>query len=96
MKIEGFIWYSDIVEKLESKHGVTISEVESIFKKKPEFRKIEKGHYQGENLYRALGKSYAERYLTVFFIYKVTREALVISARDMSKQERRNYAKRKK
>jgi uncharacterized DUF497 family protein len=96
MKIEGFIWYTDIVEKLEKKHRVTIEEVESLFGGKPFFSKIEKGHVLGENLYRALGRSNSERYLTVFFIYKTTREALVISARDMSSRERRYYGKRKK
>jgi uncharacterized DUF497 family protein len=96
MKIEGFIWYTDILEKLENKHRVTIDEVESLFERKPVIRKIEKGHVQGENLYRALGQSHNGRYLTVFFIYKATREALVISARDMSDRERRYYAKRKK
>jgi len=96
MKIEGFIWYTDILEKLENKHNVTTDEVESLFKGNPVIRKIEKGHFQGENLYRALGQSHHGRYLTVFFIYKATRDALVISARDMSNRERRYYAKRKK
>lgn len=96
MKIEGFIWYSDILEKLENKHDVTTVEVESLFRRKPVIRKIEKGHVQGENLYRALGLSHNGRYLAVFFIYKATREVLVISARDMSDRERRYYAKRKK
>ena len=96
MKVEGFIWYPDILDKLESKHHVTIGEVESLFEGKPIFRKIEKGHILGENLYRALGQCQSGRYLAVFFIYKVTKEALVISARDMSNHERRIYAKRKK
>jgi uncharacterized DUF497 family protein len=96
MKIEGFIWYTDILEKLESKHNVTTDEVENLFNRRPVIRKIEKGHVQGENLFRALGQSHNGRYLTVFFIYKATREALVISARDMSARERNYYAKRKK
>jgi len=96
MKIEGFIWYVDVADKLESKHSVTINEVESLFSRKPVFRMIEKGRIKDENLYRALGQSYAGRYLAVFFIYKTTKEALVISARDMSDRERRIYAKRKK
>jgi len=83
MKIEGFIWYSDILEKLENKHNVSTNEVESLFDRKPITRKIEKGHFQGENLYRALRQSHNGRYLAVFFIYKATRE-------------RRYYEKRKK
>jgi uncharacterized DUF497 family protein len=33
-------------------------------------------------------------YLTVYFLHKVTGEALVISARDMAKKERRLYGKK--
>jgi uncharacterized DUF497 family protein len=29
----------------------------------------------------------------VFFIYKVTRDALILSARDMDEKERRSYAR---
>lgn len=42
MIIEGFIWLTDIVDKIESKHGVTISEAENIFTGKPFFSRIEK------------------------------------------------------
>jgi len=96
MIIEGFIWLTDIVDKIESKHGVTISEAENIFTGKPFFSRIEKGHIKGEDLYRALGKTDSGRYLTVFFIYKETHEALVISARNMPGRERKYYAKRKR
>jgi len=33
MIIEGFIWLTDIMDKLENKHGVAMSEVESILLK---------------------------------------------------------------
>lgn len=96
MVIEGFIWFADIIDKIEGKHGLTISEVESVFSRHPIFNKIQKGHIKGENLYRALGQAYSGGYISVFFIYKTTREALVISARKMTERERRHYAKRKK
>ncbi|MCD6570603.1 MAG: BrnT family toxin [Deltaproteobacteria bacterium] len=96
MIIEEFVWFSDIIDKLDVKHGVTRFEVESLFTRKPIFSKIQKGRIKGENLYRALGQTESGRYLTVFFIYKVTREAIVISARDMTDKERKYYAKRKK
>lgn len=96
MVIEGFIWIPDIVDKLDTKHSVTIPETESVFDGKPVFRKMEKGRIQDEDLYRALGQTMSGRYLAVFFIYKAGREALVISARDMSERERKYYAKRKK
>ena len=96
MKIEGFIWLADIVDKIESKHGVTVSEVESLFTSKPIFNKIQKGRIKGKNVYRALGQAGSGRYLAAFFIYKMTREALVISARAMTERKKKYYAKRKK
>ena len=96
MIIEGFIWLTDIIDKLENKHGVAMSEVESVFVEIPVFNRIGRGHVRGEDLYRALGQTDAGRYLTVFFIYKITREALVISAHDMTAKERKHYAKRKR
>lgn len=94
MIIDGFMWFADIVDKIEAKHGVTTSEVENIFTVKPLFNKIKKGNVRGEDLYRALGQTDSGRYLAVFFLYKETHEALVISARDMTDRERKNYAKR--
>jgi len=94
--IEGFIWLSDIVDKIETKHGVSLSEVENVFTRNPVFSKMQKGHIKGEDLYRALGQTHSGRYLAVFFIYKTTREALIISARDMAKREKKYYEKGKK
>jgi uncharacterized DUF497 family protein len=96
MIIEGFIWFADILDKVEAKHGLTISEVESLFTRKPIYSKIEKGRIKGEDLCRALGQAYSGKYITVFFIYKTTREALVISARNMTEKKRKYYAKRKR
>ena len=96
MIIQGFIWLTEIIDKIETKHAVAAYEAESIFTGKPIFSKIKKGHVKGEDLYRALGQTDAGRYLSVFFIYKQTHEALVISARDMTDKERKHYAKRKR
>ncbi|MCB9099957.1 MAG: BrnT family toxin [Anaerolineales bacterium] len=93
MKIIGFIWLENIVEKLEVKHNVLPEEVEQVFAGKPKIKRMNKGHFQGEDVYRALGQTAAGRYLVVFFIYKLTNEALILSARDMDKKERRVYAK---
>jgi uncharacterized DUF497 family protein len=94
--IKGFIWYSEIIDKLDEKHAVTRFEVENLFIRKPIFSKIQKGHVKGENLYRALGQTESGRYMAAFFIYKRTHEALVISARDMTDKERKYYAKRQR
>lgn len=58
------------------------------------FRFLEKGKIKGEHLYLALGQTDSGRYLSVFFILKKDKRALRVSARDMSEQERRRYAKR--
>ena len=93
MKIVGFIWLEEIVEKLEVKHQVVPDEVEQVFSNQPSVKRMNRGHFQGEDVYRALGQTDAGRYLVIFFIHKVTREALILSARDMDSKERRSYAR---
>jgi uncharacterized DUF497 family protein len=94
MKITGIIWTRNVVDKLEWKHNVTTDEVEVVFNRSPRYRFIETGDVNGENLYAALGRTDAGRYLIVYFIYKTTGEALVVSAREMTKKERKTYAKK--
>ena len=91
MHIEDIIWLPHIVDKLAWKHHVIPSEVEEVLFDNPRYRKVQKGDIPGEDLYAALGQTEAGRYLIIFFVYKTTREALLISARDMSKQEKRQY-----
>ena len=93
MKILGFLWLEDIVEKLVQKHGVRQQKVREVFDHASHFEFVEKGHYPGENAYAALGQTDAGRYLTIFFVYKRDRRALIISARDMTRAERRRYGK---
>ena len=76
MKITGFIWLEDIIEKLAQKHKVQQQEVREVFANLPRFRFVEKGHRPGENVYAARGQTDAGRYLTVFFVYKKDRLAL--------------------
>ena len=83
----------DIVDKLLRKHSVTEHEVLEVLDGGPRFRFVEKGHRQGENVYVAMGRSATGRRLLVFFVYKPDRRILVVSARDMSKAERRLYEK---
>ncbi len=93
MKVTGIIWLRDVIDKLSWKHNVTTDEVEEIFDSSPRYRCIETGDIESENLYTALGQTEAGRYLTVYFVHKKTGEALVISARDMTRKERRTYGK---
>jgi len=94
LKITGLIWLEDIVEKLVQKHNVGQQEVREVFANLPHFRFVEKGHRPGENVYVALGQTDAGRYLAVFFVYKKDRRALILSARDMTRAERRRYEQR--
>lgn len=93
MNIEGFIWLEDIVEKLRRKHHVAESEVEEMFDNVPHFRFVEKGHREGEHVYAALSQTNGGRYLIVFFVWKQNRQALIVSARDMTTSERRQYGR---
>jgi uncharacterized DUF497 family protein len=92
MEIAGLIWLDEVLEKVESKHSVTQAEVEEVFSGRPKLKKMHKGRFGREHVYRALGRTRGGRYLTAFFIHKRTGEALVLSARDMDKRERRSYA----
>lgn len=94
MYIKSVIWWRDVVDKLAFKHHVETDEVEEVFDGKPKFRFVEKGEREDEDVYLALGQSDAGRYLAVLFIYKKTKEAFVLSARDMAEKERKQYAKK--
>ena len=94
MHIDDFIWLPDIIEKIYVKHHVTQDEVEEIFFNVPYFRFVESGYRKGEDVYSTCGQTDAGRYLIVFFILKDGNAALVVSARDMDKKERKRYEKR--
>ena len=94
MKITGLIWLDDIVEKLHSKHNVVPAEVREVFDNRPQFRFAEKGHRPGKNVYFACGQTAEGRYLIVFFVHKKDRRALILSARDMTRAERRKYERK--
>jgi hypothetical protein len=94
LKISSLIWLEEIVEKITSKHHVTPKEVRDIFHTSTHFRYVEKGHRSGENVFSALGKTDSGRFLIVFFVYKKSNQALILSARDMTDAERKRYEKK--
>jgi uncharacterized DUF497 family protein len=94
MNIEGIIWLRTVVDKLAFKHHVEIHEVEELFTVEPKFRFVQKGERESEDVYMALGQTDAGRYLTVLFIHKKTKEALILSARDMAEKERKMYGRK--
>ena len=91
MRIHQIVWLNEFVDKIVRKHDVSRSEVEQLFLNKPVFEFAERGHISGEDLYRAIGQTDGGRYLIVFFIHKPGGQALVISARDATRQERKHY-----
>lgn len=94
MRIEGIIWLRSVIDKLVFKHRVETYEVEELFAGKPKFRFVEKGERDGENVYLALGQTDGGRYLSVLFIHKKTKDALILSARDMAEKERKMYGRK--
>lgn len=85
MRIVDIIWLPQVVDKLAWKHAVEPEEVDQILFGKPFYRKVQKGHIPGEDVYTAMGRTETGRYLMVFFVYKETKEALVLSAREMDR-----------
>jgi uncharacterized DUF497 family protein len=94
MKIRGIIWLDSVVAKIDRKHAVSRDEVRHVLQSDAMFRFVENGHRRGENVYAALGRTEAGRYLIVFFIHKPDYRILILSARDMTDAERRRYEKR--
>ena len=96
MHLYEVIWKDRFVDKIAEKHGVTTNEVEEILFSEPLIRLAERGRVKGEDLYVAYGQTTAGRYLVVFFIRKHRTAALPISARNMTRSERRYYGGQKK
>jgi uncharacterized DUF497 family protein len=94
MYIDDFVWLADVVDKLSIKHNVSQDEAEEVFFNEVRYRFVEKGERAGEDVYAALGRTDAGRYLVVFFIHKSDHSALILSARDMDKRERRRYERK--
>lgn len=94
MNIVGYIWREDVIDKLAWKHQVQIEEVNEVLRNHPRIERMERGHRPNEDLYVALGQTDAGRYLIVFFIHKEDNRALIVTARDMSRNEHRRYGRK--
>ncbi len=51
MRIVGFIWLENVVDKLYTKHNVVPEEVEEVFTNTPKIRKMNRGHFRGEDVF---------------------------------------------
>lgn len=94
MMINDAVWLPEVVDKLLRKHSVTQDEVEETLLNRPRFRFQAKGYVVGENMYTAFGQTDGGRFLVILFIHKPGNRALIISARDMSTSERRQYGRK--
>jgi hypothetical protein len=92
LKIVDIVIKPDTREKLLSKHDVTEDEIRQAIRNRPKIRFHQRGKIKNEHLYIALSRTDAGRYLAIFFIYKLSRVALIVSARDMDASERKRYA----
>jgi uncharacterized DUF497 family protein len=90
--IDGFDWDAGNSEKNWLKHGVSPAECEEAFFNRPLLVAADASHSQGEARDFALGRTDAGRELFIAFTYRGTK-VRVISARDMSRNERVVYAK---
>jgi hypothetical protein len=86
----GFDWDEGNLLKNWEKHGVSAGECEQVFFNRPLLAQPDLRHSDSEIRFYALGQSDSGRRL--FFAFKVREDRIrVISARDMSRTERRSY-----
>ncbi len=93
-RIEGFDWDYANINKNWIAHGVSNFEAEQVFFNDPLVISEDERHSGTENRYIGLGRTDLERALVV--IYTVRKNLIrVISARDMSRKERKIYEETK-
>jgi uncharacterized protein len=94
-RIIGFDWDAGNARKNLGKHGVEQSEAEEAFFNRPLIVAQELRHSRTEPRYHALGVTNPARRLHITFTIRGGGALLrLISARDMSPKERKNYASR--
>lgn len=88
--LTGFDWDDGNRLKNEQKHEVSVGECEQLFFNKPLVILEAHAHTTGEDRYAAFGRTDEDRVLTVIFTIRGPL-LRVISARDMSRKERKFY-----
>jgi uncharacterized protein len=95
MNIDKIVIPVVIENKIESKHNVRSNEIRQTLINDPRIRFAEKGNVKVNDVYVAFGRTFGGRYLSVFFVYKPENNTcIIISARDMSKKEKKAYGKK--
>jgi uncharacterized DUF497 family protein len=95
MHIQNIIWLYSVEAKIIDKRNVWPEEVEEVLRRQRHIRFMEKGHRSGEDLYAAFGQSDDGRYLAVFFIRKSADTVMIVSARDMTRNEKNRYGQKR-
>jgi uncharacterized DUF497 family protein len=90
--VEGFEWDKGNIQKNWERHGVSHIECEEAFFNNPLVVKKDAPHSTNEERYFVLGRTDTGRLLFIVFTVRNNR-VRVISARDMSKKERKLYEK---
>jgi len=89
-EFEGFDWSSGNADKNRERHQVTPLEAEQVFFNAPLLAGADPVHSQNEPRFYALGRTDEGRELFIAFTLRAKR-VRVVSARDMSRKERRVY-----
>lgn len=76
---------------MRARHDVGSGECEQAFLREPFIVSADAKHSDTERRWRALGRTYADRYLFLVFAMRGTR-IRVMQARNMNRKERRSYA----
>lgn len=87
---EGFEWNEGNLLKNWEKHGVSASECEQAFFNSPTIVELDEQHSERESRYYSLGITDIGRRLFISFTVR-NRLIRVISARDMSRKERKVF-----
>jgi hypothetical protein len=89
--VEGFEWDAGNSEKNWKRHQVTQAECEQVFANLPLLLSVTTKMREEERRYFALGRTDAGKELAVVFTIR-GKKVRVISARPMSRRERKEYA----
>ncbi len=92
-KVEAFDWDDGNLRKSADRHNVSRPEAEQVFFNQPLLVVEDVQHSEQEQRYHALGQTDVERYIHITFTLRGDDTLIrVISARDMSRKERKIYA----
>jgi len=87
VRIYSILWPEEVVVKIIGKHNIIPEEVEQVFSSKPYIRR------KGKVLL-AYGASMAGRYLFVVFTKINLRQIKIVTAREMTNNERKLYRRK--